>query len=78
VPGATFTLRLVTDPPGSSPELQVWDNTHSKNPGYRAAIQLLDAVVRQLSQDTVPIGPAPPQVLVRDIRPLDVDEVEPG
>ncbi|HEY8641704.1 MAG TPA: hypothetical protein VIO84_02945 [Candidatus Dormibacteraeota bacterium] len=77
VPGATFEIRILTDSPRSKPDpLTVGDNTHSRNPDYRAAIVLLDSVVRQLSQDTIPVGAAPTRTLVDGVRGIDVIEVD--
>lgn len=71
VPGAVFTLTVETNPPQS-----VMDSTHSSNPEYRAAVQLLDGVIRQLSSDVIPIGRAPDRMLVLSSRSIPIEEVK--
>ena len=42
-------------------------------PGYREAIELLDAIVRQLSLDAIRVGPRPGRAVVTDAQPAAVD-----
>lgn len=63
-PSAAFTLTVVA----GTAELSVTDSIHSKNQSFRNALAWLDAMVRQLSGDAIPVGPVRNQRLVLESR----------
>lgn len=71
-PSAHFTLTVDTE---SSQRHSVMDSIHSKNVGVRNALAWLDAVVRQLSGDAIPVGPVRNQRLVLQRREATIEEV---
>ena len=62
-PSATFTVTVVA---GS--EHSVTDSIYSKNRSFANAVAWLSCVVRQLSGDAIPVGPARNQRLVLESR----------
>jgi hypothetical protein len=60
-PSAHFTLVVETD---SGQSYSVTDSLYPKNQGIKNALAWLDAVVRQLSGDAIPVGPVRSQQLV--------------
>ncbi len=69
---AAFTLTLETDRAG---RFSVTDSIYSENQSYRNALAWLDAVVRQLSGDAIPVGPVRNQRLVLESREARIEEV---
>jgi hypothetical protein len=69
---AAFTLTVETD---RARRFSVTDSIHSENTSYRNALTWLDAVVRQLSGDAIPVGPVRNQRLVLESREARIEEV---
>jgi len=69
---AAFTLTVDTERAG---RFSVTDSIHSQNKSYRDALAWLDAVVRQLSADAIPVGPVRNQRLVLESREARIEEV---
>lgn len=59
-PSAVFTFTVDA--------FSVTDSIYSKNPSFRNALAWLDAIVRQLSGDAIPVGPVRNQRLVLESR----------
>ena len=64
-PSAVFTLTV-----SAGTAYSVTDSIYSKNQSFRNALAWLDAVVRQLSGDAIPVGPVRNQRLVLESREL--------
>ena len=71
-PSAAFTLSVDTE---KGQRFSVVDSIYSQNKSFRNALAWLDAVVRQLSGDAIPVGPARNQRLVLESREANVGEV---
>jgi len=69
---AAYTLTVDTDRAG---RFSVTDSVYSENAGYRNALAWLDAIVRQLSSDAIPVGPVRNQRLVLESREARIEEV---
>jgi hypothetical protein len=68
-PSAAFTLTVDAD---QRRRYSVTDSIYSQNKSYRNALAWLDAVVRQLSGDAIPVGPVRNQRLVLESREADI------
>ena len=55
VPGAIYTLTVEGNLPQS-----VIDNVNTSNPDYKKALELLNGVIRQLSEGAIPVGRGAP------------------
>ena len=64
-PSAVFTLTV-----SAGTTYSVTDSIYTKNQSFRNALAWLDAVVRQLSGDAIPVGPVRNQRLVLESREL--------
>lgn len=55
IPGAIYTLTVEGNLPQS-----VIDNVNTSNPDYKKALELLNGVIRQLSEGAIPVGRGAP------------------